>query len=662
MKSFVAIISLVLLLPTKCAHCTEPGLSELEQQALQSATQRVEDSVVQIRTVGGLDRVGKTMLSQGPTTGLIISSDGYIVSSAYNFAGQPSSILVRLADGKQLAAELIARDKNRMLVLLKVSAERLLPVPEPVFLAEIQVGQWAVAVGRTFRSERVGVSVGIVSAANRMYGRVIQTDANISVANYGGPLVDIAGRVIGILVPMSPQPSANKTASELAGAEFYDSGIGFAVPLEHVLGILERWKQGDDLLPGKLGIGLASGDAHITPPKIVSVWPNSPAAKAEWQANDLIKAVNGNPVETQSQLRFEITPSYAGDTLSVTLQRGDEQVETSVELTGELAPYRHAFLGVLPERSANNENQPGKSVSQVWPDSPAEKAGLLKGDRILSIGESKINSTADALTTMAGLQQGSTEELAILRGEEKITLTATLSAVPEEILKVDRLPTSTKKQDGNEGANESQLEKIMIPEFSQEAVYFSPASNRDTQQGLLVWLGDGEPARDQELLDVWQADCRRDGVILLIASPEETNTWAASDLAYLKQLARVATRRLNVDPHRIVIAGQGKAGQLAFALALKNRSTFAGVVGIDAPLPRTLSPPDTSPSNRLAILAIESRNSNFAPLIRRDIKSLRNAGYPTTWLERPETSDLKKPIDEATRASMGRWIAGLDRF
>ncbi len=643
------------------AHSAEESLADLEQQALRAATDTVANSVVQIRTVGGIDRIGKTLLSQGPTTGLIVSEDGYIVSSAYNFASQPSSIFVRLSDGEQLAAKLIARDKNRMLVLLKVASKKPLPVPQPVLPKEIRVGQWAVALGRTFQAEEVGVSVGIVSALHRKYGRVLQTDASVSVANYGGPLVDISGRVLGVLVPMSPQSAPDGDENELAGAEFYDSGIGFAVPLKHVLSILERWKQGKDLLPGKLGIGLAEGDTHTTPPKITSVWPNSPAAKANLKSGDLITAVNGHPVTTQAHLRFQIKPLYADDTVSVTLKRDKETIQTEVTLTGKLAPYRHAFLGVLPVRNPAKGSPAGASLRDVWPDSPAAEAGLQPNDRITKINETEIKTTAEAQGALAGLHPEQTAKLLVVRGEDELTLTAKLTTLPEDILPSTANPPAT-----NNGAEDTKLKTLKLPQFSQEAVYFSPATGK-VKQGLLLWLGDGKAEHNRSLVDSWQAICRRDSLVLLIAPPQKESSWKAEDLPYLRKVAQAASKRLALDPRRTVIAGQGKAGQLVYALALKSRKTFTGVISVDAPLPRTLKPRDTSPSNHLSVLAIESENSNFAPLIRRDIKTLRKAGYPTTWLQRPPTNDLPQEdfpgkIDAKTRETLARWIDGLDRF
>ena len=110
----------------------EPALDQLEQQAIRAAAERVAPSVVKIETVGGLERIGNVRVGTGPTTGLIVSPDGYIVSSAFNFAARPSSILVGLADGTRTPAKLIATDHQRMLVLLKIHVDEQLPVPEAV--------------------------------------------------------------------------------------------------------------------------------------------------------------------------------------------------------------------------------------------------------------------------------------------------------------------------------------------------------------------------------------------------------------------------------------------------------------------------------------------------------------------------------------------------
>ena len=116
-----------LILPA--AQESPQSLAAREEAALRAAAESVADSVVQIRTIGGLDAVDGTLLADGPTTGLVISADGYIVSSAFNFVQQPASILVTFASGKQAPAELVATDHSRMLVLLKVAGVADLPVP-----------------------------------------------------------------------------------------------------------------------------------------------------------------------------------------------------------------------------------------------------------------------------------------------------------------------------------------------------------------------------------------------------------------------------------------------------------------------------------------------------------------------------------------------------
>ena len=228
-------------------------LNTLEQKALIDAVDRVAPSVVRIETIGGLERVDRVLFGAGPTTGLVVDSSGYIVSSAFNFVNKPASILVRLPDGTRKPAKLVARDHNCQFVLLKIEPDHPLPVTEAAPQAEMRVGQWCVAVGRTFEESRPNMAVGILSAVGRVWGKALQTDAPVSPNNYGGPLVDIRGRVMGLLVPLSPQ-----SAEEIAGVEWYDSGIGFAVPLEAIQKVLPKLRKGQDLYSGVAGVFMQS--------------------------------------------------------------------------------------------------------------------------------------------------------------------------------------------------------------------------------------------------------------------------------------------------------------------------------------------------------------------------------------------------------------------
>ena len=621
--------------------CTWANLAEaterdyaLEDTAIHQATAAVAPSVVQIRTVGGLDRIGKTQLSQGPMTGLIVSADGYLVSSAFNFAQMPSSILVRLPSGKQVPAELVARDLNRMLVLLKVETNQPLPVPTPVPETEMAVGQTAIALGRTFQTDQVDVSLGVISALNRMQGRVVQTDANISPANYGGPLVNIRGQVFGVLVPMSPQSSNNGPASELAGVEFYDSGIGFAVPLEHIFSVLDKWREGNDLLPGKLGIGLKPGSPYFEPPTIVTIWPASPAAEAEWQPDDTIVAVNGNAVETQTQLQFFLKPRYAGETLTVSLRRGTgktaEEFDTEITLTDQLAPYRHAFLGILPVTTAESE---GIKVRAVWPDSPAAAAGILNNDLVTKIGDHFVTSLPMAWAAMQNMQPAETIQISLMRGEQELSLQAKLSKLPETILSEEYFTVPTADNTEQEAAISSEpLEPqlLKLPEFSQEAFYLEP---KTSQRGLLIWLGSGKADEEGALFDAWQEICQHSGITLLVARPGSEAGWQSEDLEYLEQLSKLAIARFRPSPRQTVMGGHGKGGQLAYALAIKQRRAIGGIIADNAPLPRTLKLPENSPSGLLAVLSILPHNSTFATLVKHDTQQLREAGYPVSQLE-----------------------------
>jgi serine protease Do len=319
-----------------------------EEAAIKAAVDRVAPAVVRIETVGGLDQIGQVLFGAGPTTGLVIDPAGYIVSSVFGFANKPASILARWSGELRRPARLVATDHSRMLVLLKVEAEKPLPyvllgrsanqgpetegrsamVSEGVARRDMRVGQWAIAVGRTFESDRTNMAVGIVSALDRIWGKAIQTDAAVSPNNYGGPLIDIRGRVLGVLVPLS-----SESADEMAGVEWYDSGIGFAVPLEHLLKALPRLKNGEDLHPGLAGFKLKGLSIYVGQPIIASCSPDGPAARAGLLPDDRIVEIDGRPIDRAADVMREIGRRYAGEKMRVTVLRGGDRIQRTLELT-----------------------------------------------------------------------------------------------------------------------------------------------------------------------------------------------------------------------------------------------------------------------------------------------------------------------------------------
>ena len=315
----------------------DDDLDSLEQKAINAAVQHVAPSVVSIETIGGSERVigkegadtqqgpKKVLYGEGPTTGLVIDRDGYILSSAFNFANKPASILVHLPDGTQKAAKLVATDHSHMIVLLKVKPDRPLPEPEIAPEADLRIGQWCIGVGRAFEVQRPNITVGVLSATGRIAGKAVQTDALVSPNNFGGPLVDIRGRAIGVIVPLSPQ-----SREEIGGEDWYDSGIGFAVLVEHLRDGLAKLKQGKDLYPGVAGIGLKSADPYASDTTIANCAPKSPADKAKIKAGDHLVELAGKKI--LRPIDIDLSRHYAGDKISFAVLRGDKRIEGELVL------------------------------------------------------------------------------------------------------------------------------------------------------------------------------------------------------------------------------------------------------------------------------------------------------------------------------------------
>jgi serine protease Do len=389
---------LALLLASAAARAAD--VNEATQNAMKAASARVAPSVVTIETSGGLEVIGggkkgpgagagTVRKGVGPTTGLIVDPDGFIITSSFNFAHKPAAINVTVPgrDRRYQAIE-FATDQTRMLTLLKLKLlddePRDFPVPEAFPKKDVEVGQWALALGRTSdpNTDRPpSMSVGIISAVNRIWGKAIQTDAKTSPVNYGGPLASIDGRVYGVVVPMS-----SRAEGETAGVDVYDGGIGFAVPLEDVRRVLPRLKEkeGTVLRRGLLGITPQGTDVYNAAPVVGAIQPDSAAARAGLQVGDTILEINGKKIPNYSTVQHVLGPLYDGDEVALKVMRGDKEMEfKGVKLLGTATAYVNAFLGILPMR---DDPGPGVEVRYVYPKSPAEAAGLKAGDRVMKLG------------------------------------------------------------------------------------------------------------------------------------------------------------------------------------------------------------------------------------------------------------------------------------
>src|SRR5580700_9901184 len=347
-------------------------LDAQEEAAFRQAARALAPSLVRIQTVGGVDRVAGMLAATAATTGVVVSEDGWIVSSAFNFISKPSSILVQL-DKARYSARLVATDRLRMLTLLKVDAAGLTPLRSDAH-QPVRVGQWAIAVGRTYDSPEPSIAVGIVSAVKRVWGKAIQTDAHVSPVNYGGLLIDLAGNALGIIVPLSPSGK-----EETAGVEWYDSGIGFAIPFADVLDSVEHLKKGKDLYPGLLGVTVKEGGVDEKP-TIDVVRFDSPAERAGFKSGDVIAEIDGQPLRRHDELRQSLGHRYSGEKVRVVVLRGSDKVAADLVLVDKLIPYEPPLLGILPLRLAS---QPafGVTVRYVFAHSAAEKAEIVSGDQ-----------------------------------------------------------------------------------------------------------------------------------------------------------------------------------------------------------------------------------------------------------------------------------------
>ncbi len=647
----ILLLTLALIVGTLAAPLSAQDVNVAEQDAIQAAVNRVAASVVQIETVGGLQEGGGPLEGASRTTGTIVSPDGWIVSSLFGFIQEPTGILVILPDGKRVAGKLVAKDTSRNLALLKVEAKKELAVPESVDRSELRPGQWAIALGKTFSKEVPSVSVGIVSATHRVWGKAVQTDAKISPNNYGGPLVDIQGRVIGILTPLSPQG-----AGATDGFEWYDSGIGFAVPLAEIESRLETMQEGQDLQPGLLGINLKGKDIVADAAEIAAVRYNSPAQVAGIQEKDILIGANGRPIERQAQLKHILGEAYAGDTIAFRVKRGEEELDISVTLAAELIPYERPYLGILLDR-----NTPDSAVVRhTLEETAAHKAEIQPGDQIVKYDDTEIESPQSLRLAVATAEPDVPHNITLLREGEEKTLEVNPGSRSNAFLPEVSPQDASEDAEVIAGITTGESDFQLAEEQNNAKLFVPEVAKKLPSLGLVVLLGDAEfklePARE-----AWQKYAEQFGFAVLEISPASGTRWTKPETSVVRKMIDRVRDNYTIDAARTVAIGGKSGGAMALIHGFDNRDVQNGAVSIEAGIPRGANIPDNEPLERLEIVFLSRESSEGAAQLQPQIEALQKMKFTVITDEVSRNGD-QLSLSDSDIEKLSNWVNTLDRI
>ncbi|MFQ7292276.1 MAG: S1C family serine protease [Monoglobales bacterium] len=263
------------------------------------------------------------MVEQGSGSGIIISTDGYIVTNQHVIDGA-QEVSIILNTGDEITAQIIGQDVKTDLAVLKIDTDKTLTAAVLGDSTSVQVGELAVAIGNPMGQEFSGsVTAGIISAVNRTMTienrtyNLLQTDAAINSGNSGGALINQYGEVIGI----------NSVKLSESGVE----GMGFAIAISEAKPII------DDLMSNGYVTGRPLVGISVQETKyglfVASVQENSGAADAGLQEGDLIISVDGQKVSSTTEINDLRDQKKPGDTMVFRVLRDGEQIDANVVLT-----------------------------------------------------------------------------------------------------------------------------------------------------------------------------------------------------------------------------------------------------------------------------------------------------------------------------------------
>ncbi|MEM6778602.1 MAG: PDZ domain-containing protein [Planctomycetota bacterium] len=641
---------------------------------VRDVAQSILDSVVTIEVVGVSPTSGEVR-QDAPTAGVIVDADGLVLTSAQVTRGESASILVVLPDGSRVAANVLGRDEHRELVLLELALADDAPPLKSIDLSSTQstaasltVGQTLVAVARYGSGGSPMVSSGILSAVERLEGIAIQTDARISPAFYGGPLLNLNGDVAGILIP------ATGGAGGQDPSAWYDSGVAFAVPSDVISDKLIRMRRGESIRAGRLGFVVGGKDPYAPGTKLAAVRVRSPAEAAGLQVGDEIIQVGGRAVTRRQEIKLALGPFDAGDAVDIEFRRKDQTQTVVVKLVESIPPLQPVLLGLIasndaasddsaavspPENGQQADDPPdsgGIVLGGTLDDSPAAEA-LRTGDRVLRLDGAEIADEESLRQQLWTADPDAPMEIQFVRGDEPMTIELSPQRIEGEWRTKQMTSVELELSTSIPSDASWDIAALRLPEVVNAAALLSPITDDESgvdprRRGLLVWLLPPSEREPEQALQQWREPAKKAGVpVLMIASANE-GRWRPLESEAVTSLSTAARRRCEADSAAIVIAGPavladgdqpGPADSMAIAVALSTGKAFSGLAVASPTRPPAVRLPSDGGLRMLRVLFPIGNADQLPPWSSR----LTELGFPI---------QTHAPVDQRTLLN---WVQSL---
>ena len=270
----------------------------------------------------------RSRIERGQGSGVIFAADGLVLTNAH-VVEKSDQLMVGLPDGRRTPARLVGKDSLTDLAVVRLEGSGPWPTAPLGDSDQLQVGDWAIAVGNPFGLENT-VTLGIISNLNRNVSQLgisgkrldlIQTDAAINPGNSGGPLLNANGEVVGINTLVRSGPGA---------------GLGFAIPINRARTIAKQLVESGRASHPMVGIGLSpvpstSPGSSLSPGAVIrSLVPKGPAARGGLKVDDVILVVGGRSISGPADVVTAIDRHGVGQPLLLEVMRGGQRMEISV--------------------------------------------------------------------------------------------------------------------------------------------------------------------------------------------------------------------------------------------------------------------------------------------------------------------------------------------